>query len=97
MLFAAVFIIFLFIFLNHIFTQTPGDLQSCRPAAALTFQLADLRLTVRPLLVTVHFILMKKSMSVLSSLPFLPNPLPETHTILSVKFDLAKCDFGTLH
>lgn len=46
----------------------------------LTFQLADLRLTVRPLLVTVHFILMKKSRSVLSSLPFLPKPLPETQT-----------------
>lgn len=47
---------------------------------SLTFQLADLRLTVRPLLVTVHFILMKKSRSVLSSLPFLPKPLPETQT-----------------
>lgn len=46
----------------------------------LTFQLADLRLTVRPLLVTVHFILMKKSRSVLSSLPFLPKPLPGKHT-----------------
>ena len=41
-----------------------------------TFQLADLSLTVRPLLVTVHFILMKKSRSVHSSLPFLPKPLP---------------------
>lgn len=48
---------------------------------SLTFQLADLRLTVRPLLVTVHFILMKKSRSVLSSLPFLPKPLPGTHTV----------------
>lgn len=62
-------------------------LQTCWLAAAaalslsLTFQLADLRLTVRPLLVTVHFILMKKSRSVLSSLPFLPKPLPETQTI----------------
>lgn len=42
----------------------------------LTFQLADLRLTVRPRFVTVHFILMKKSRSVLSSLTFLLKPLP---------------------
>lgn len=41
-----------------------------------TFQLADFRLTVRPLLVTVHFILMKKSRSVLSSFPFLAKLLP---------------------
>lgn len=47
----------------------------------LTFQLADLRLTVRPLVVTVHFILMKKSRSVLSSLPFLPKPPPGTHKV----------------
>lgn len=46
---------------------------------SLTFQLADLRLTVRPLVVTVHFILMKKSLSVLSSLPFLPKALPRAH------------------
>lgn len=38
----------------------------------LTFQLADLRFTVRPLLVTVHFILIKKSLPVLMSLPLLP-------------------------
>lgn len=39
-----------------------------------TFQPADLRLTVRPRFVTVHFILMKKSLSVFSSLPFFPMP-----------------------
>lgn len=38
--------------------------------------MADLRLTVRPLLVTVHFILMKKSRSVDISLPFFPKPEP---------------------
>lgn len=41
----------------------------------LTFQLADLRLTVRPLLVTVHFIRMKKSRLVLCSLLFFPKLL----------------------
>lgn len=41
-----------------------------------TFQVADLRLTVRPLLVTVHFILMKKSRSVDISLLFFPKPEP---------------------
>lgn len=41
-----------------------------------TFQVADLRLTVRPLLVTVHFILMKKSRSVDMSLLFFPKPEP---------------------
>lgn len=46
---------------------------------ALTFQLADLRLTVRPLLVTVHFILMKKSLAVLSSLCLLPYAEPNSH------------------
>lgn len=46
-----------------------------------TFQLADFRLTVRPLLVTVHFILMKKSRSVNSSLPFLRLLLPGKHRI----------------
>lgn len=44
----------------------------CHP----TFQVADLRLTVRPLLVTVHFILMKKSRSVDRSLLFFPKPEP---------------------
>lgn len=50
-------------------------------SATLTFQLADLRLTVRPLVVTVHFILMKKSLSLLSSLPFLPKALPSVHLV----------------
>lgn len=36
-----------------------------------------MRLTVRPLLVTVHFILMKKSRSVDMSLLFFPKPEPE--------------------
>lgn len=36
-----------------------------------------MRLTVRPLLVTVHFILMKKSRSVDISLLFFPKPEPE--------------------
>lgn len=44
-----------------------------------TFQLADLRLTVRPLLVTVHFILMKKSLSVFSSLCLLPYTGPNSN------------------
>lgn len=52
----------------------------------LTFQLADLRLTVRPLFVTVHFILMKKSRSVLSSLPFLPKPPPGTHKVMGIDY-----------
>lgn len=39
--------------------------------------MADLRLTVLPLLVTVHFILMKKSRSVDISLFFFPKPEPE--------------------
>lgn len=41
-----------------------------------TFHVADLRLTVLPLLVTVHFILMKKSRSVDISLLFFPKPGP---------------------
>lgn len=41
-----------------------------------TFQVADLRFTVLPLLVTVHFILMKKSRSVDISLLFFPKPGP---------------------
>lgn len=45
-----------------------------------TFQLADLRLTVRPLLVTVHFILIKKSLPALISLPFLPYTGPANQT-----------------
>lgn len=52
---------------------------------SLTFQLADLRLTVRPLVVTVHFILMKKSLSALISLPFLSKPFPR-----AVKFDTVR-------
>lgn len=63
---------------------------------SLTFQLADLRLTVRPLLVTVHFILMKKSRSVLSSLPFLPKPLPGTHTVAGGNITL-RCNEHARH
>lgn len=47
-----------------------------RPLCCPTFQVADLRLTVRPLLVTVHFILMKKSRSVDMSLIFFPKLEP---------------------
>lgn len=52
----------------------------CSNMCVLTFQLADLRLTVRPLLVTVHFILIKKSLPVLISLPFLPYTGPANQT-----------------
>lgn len=65
------------------------------PLAAVTFQPADLRLTVRPLLVTVHFIRMKKSRSVLSSLPFLPKPLPEKRTQTLLK-QQSICQFSSL-
>lgn len=46
----------------------------------LTFQLADLRLTLRPLLVTVHFILIKKSLPMLISFPLLPYTGPVNQT-----------------
>lgn len=77
-----------FFYFHNRITCTEGEMcRRCRCVGlqlqqlSLTFQLADLRLTVRPLLVTVHFILMKKSRSVLSSLPFLLKPLPETQTV----------------
>lgn len=66
-------------------TQTWGPILKSEKPNSLTFQLADLRLTVRPLVVTVHFILMKKSLSALISLPFLSKPFPR-----AVKFDTVR-------
>lgn len=71
----------------HMDCADVADVLACSYSYSLTFQLADLRLTVRPLLVTVHFILMKKSRSVLSSLPFLPKPLPGKHKVTGGKLN----------
>lgn len=46
-----------------------------------TFHVADLTLTVRPLLVSVHFIRRKKLRSVFGSLDFLEPEITNTHSL----------------
>lgn len=53
---------------------------------SLTFQVADLTLTVRPLLVSVHFIRMKKLRSVLGSLAFLDPEIKYSNKDVSIFF-----------